>query len=189
MAKKQISLLSDAPFDLTIQGRIVNWLTTWGRAILVLVELVVIGAFFSRFWLDRKNSDLSDSLRQKRAILESTLEFEGEFRNLQKRFSDASLALSKEEDLFYPLNTIANSLPSGVTLKSFSFSQKEESTIASLTISIFSERGLSSFIAQLLRDERVDSVRVGSIRKEKIATGIEIGMIINFKTDGKKAGS
>ncbi|MBL7078447.1 hypothetical protein ISS42_02220 [Candidatus Shapirobacteria bacterium] len=186
MIKKQISLLSAAPFDLTIQGRIVNWLTTWGRAILVLVELVVIGAFFSRFWLDRKNSDLSDDIRQKRAILESTLEFENEFRSLQKRFIEANAVLAKERDLFFPMAIVSRSLPDGITLKKFSFNQKEEGSGASLTISVFSERGLSSFIAQLLQDERVDSVRVGSIKKEKIATGIEIGLAINFKPDEKK---
>lgn len=186
MAKKQISLLSDASFDLTIQGRIVSWLTTWGRAILVLVEVVVIGAFFSRFWLDRKNSDLSDNIRQKRAILESTLEFENEFRSLQKRFVEADAVLAKEEDLFFPMTIISRSLPSGIILKSFSFSQKEEGSTATLIISVFSERSLSSFISQLLRDEKVDSVRIGSIKKEKIATGIEIGIAINFKADENK---
>ncbi len=187
MAKKQISLLADAPFDLTLQGRIVNWLTTWGRAILVLVEVVVIGAFFSRFWLDRKNSDLSDDIRQKRAILESTLEFENDFRSLQKRFLEADVALAKEEDLFLPVEVVARSLPSGVTLKKFSFNQKEEGSVAVLTISVFSEQGLSSFINQLLQDERVDSVRVGSIKKEKIASGIEIGLAVTFKSNEKKA--
>ncbi len=102
MAKKQISLLADAPFDLTLQGRIVNWLTTWGRAILVLVEVVVIGAFFSRFWLDRKNSDLSDDIRQKRAILESTLEFENDFRSLQKKIFRSGCSFSKRRGFVSP---------------------------------------------------------------------------------------
>ncbi|MFH1602063.1 MAG: hypothetical protein ABIB61_03855 [Candidatus Shapirobacteria bacterium] len=185
MAKKQISLLSAAPFDLTPQGRIVNWLTTWGRAILVLVELVVVAAFFSRFWLDRKNSDLSDDLRQKRAILESTLEFEEEFRRFQTRLSQAANLVNGEQDLVFPLTTVARSLPDGVILHNISFTNKEKGASANLSIGVYSEQGLSYFINQLLKEEEIESVQVGSIKKEKIATGIEIGLMVNFKKDEK----
>jgi len=183
MAKKQISLLSAAPFDLTVQGRVVAWLTTWGRAILVLVELAVIGAFFSRFWLDRKNSDLSDAIRQQRAILESTLEFEGEFKDLQRRFLEADEILAREEDLFFPVELTARSLPDGVVLKSVNFKKSNSNSSATLLIAVYSERGLSAFINQLLREETVESVRVGLIKKEKIASGIEISLVIKFKTN------
>ena len=180
MAKKSISLLARPPFDLTIQGRVVNWLTTWGRAILVLVELVVIGAFFSRFWLDRKNSDLSDMVRQKKAILESTLEFEKEYAALHQRLTESAKVLGQTNQLAFPLDLVAQSIPDGVILRTVTFNDEEPAT-ASLSVAIYSERGLSDFIGRLLSEEKIDSVTVGSIKKEKISSGIEIGLLIRFK--------
>lgn len=181
MAKKEISLLTKPPFDLTPQGRIVAWLTSWGRAILVLVELVVISAFFSRFWLDRQNSDFSDAIRQKRAILESTLEFEKEFRVLQERFSGASEILDQENQLWPPVNAVARSIPEGVILKNISFQESKDSPTATLTVIIFSERGLSEFINHLLKNPEINSAMVGSIKKEKIASGMEISLLVKFE--------
>ena len=63
----------------SFNARFIKWLTTIGRWVMTLTELIVISAFISRFWLDRKNSDLSDLIRQKQAILESTQYFESEF--------------------------------------------------------------------------------------------------------------
>jgi len=186
MAKKEISLLTTPPFDLTIQGRIVNWLITWGRAILVLVELVVISAFFSRFWLDRKNSDLSDDVRQKRAILESTVKFEEEFRFLQKRLSKVRTLWNQKSDLLLPITLSARSIPEGVVLESISWGERKDVASADLKIVVFSEQGLSAFVEQLLKDERVDSVTLGAVKKEKIAAGIEISLLVKFRENEQK---
>jgi len=186
MAKKEISLLTKPPFDLTLKGRVVNWLVTWGRAILVLVELVVISAFFSRFWLDRKNSDLSDDVRQKRVILENTLEFEEQFRDLKKRMEEVEKILAQERELRFPLLLISRSLPAGVWLKSISF-QENDFPQAHLVIQVVSEQGLSDFISLLLSQPEVKGVTVGSIRKEKTFSEVEIGLTVKFVADaGRK---
>jgi methyl coenzyme M reductase subunit C-like uncharacterized protein (methanogenesis marker protein 7) len=75
-AKKEISLLPDEENLNTLSARVLRYLTTIGRVIIILTELAVISAFLSRFWLDRKNADLSETIRQQKAILESTQEFE-----------------------------------------------------------------------------------------------------------------
>jgi len=73
--KKELSLLPDSSNPNSFSARFIKWVTTIGRWVMTLTELIVISAFISRFWLDRKNSDLSDLIRQKQAILESTQEF------------------------------------------------------------------------------------------------------------------
>lgn len=182
MEKKEISLLTQPPFELTLWGRLVNWLTTVGRFIIVFTELIVLGAFISRFWLDRKNSDLSEAVRQYRAILESSVDFEKEFRFLQARMKKAALFIKGEKELFTPLEVVARQIPDDIILTQFNFSSEKEKPTASISILVFSERSLANFINYLLTDPEVDSVRIGVIKKEKLVSGTQINLVIVFRS-------
>ncbi|MBU1129800.1 hypothetical protein KKE45_00570, partial [Patescibacteria group bacterium] len=83
--KKEISFLPKHQDNHSFIAKLVRWVTTVGRSVIIFTELIVIAAFVSRFWLDRKNSDLSESIRQQKAILESTAPFEKDFLILQNR--------------------------------------------------------------------------------------------------------
>jgi len=161
-------------------------LTTVGRFIIVFTELIVIGAFLSRFWLDRKNSDLSEELRQYRAILESSVEFEEDFRSLQTRIKQASAMINKQPELVWPLEIVASRVSEGIQLVSFSLTGEKEAPVASLSILVYSETSLADFIANLVTDKRVESVRVGLIKKEKLARGTTISLQVSFRENEKE---
>ena len=82
-----INLLPTDEGDATMLGRVIRWILGTFRVLVILVELLVIVGFLSRFYLDSKNSDLSDEISQKRALIESYLPFENDFKNAQKKLS------------------------------------------------------------------------------------------------------
>jgi len=184
-AKKGISLSTAPPFDLTLWGRMINWLTTVGRVIVVLTELIVVGAFISRFWLDRENSDLSEEIRQKRTILESSVEFENDFRSLQKRLKNVTALVNENSDLEKPIQIIAQEMPGDIFLNSFVYSKTGGKKSASFSILVFSESSLSEFIDNLSSSPEISSLRVGSIKKEKLIAGTKINLSVSFKEDEK----
>ena len=84
MAKnKSINLLPQEEFDASIFGRTLKWAMGTFRIIVIITEMVVMGAFLSRFWLDAQNSDLDNSIKiasaqiSAQVILKKNL---GEFR-------------------------------------------------------------------------------------------------------------
>jgi len=83
--KKEISLLPSEENLNSPLAKITKWATSTGRVVIIFVELIVILAFLSRFSLDRRNADLSETLRQQKAILASTKDFENDYLSLQKR--------------------------------------------------------------------------------------------------------
>ncbi len=186
MAKKEISLLTDQSFDFTLLGRVVSWLTTVGRFIVVFTELIVIAAFISRFWLDRKNSDLSADLRQKRAILESVVEFENDFRVVQERISQGNKLVGKNEDLASPLVVIARQIPDDIVVNNYRFNKISEKSTISLSILVYSESSLAQFINNIIADPEVESVRVGMIKKEKLSSGTSINLQVNLKQNDQR---
>lgn len=185
MAKEDISLLPRKGLEGTPLGRLINWLLSVGRYIVVFTELVVIGAFLSRFWLDRKNSDLSEEIRQQKAILEATRNFEQEFRLFQARLNAIAKALKDEESPLLPLEVISQSLPKDMVLLRYDFSGEDENEARILALTL-SERGLAEFVGNLLQQEAVNKVRIGTIEKEEGQTGMKIQFIVSFKNLSSK---
>ncbi len=178
---KGISLLPKHGLEGTFLGKFFDWVFSVGRYIVVITQLIVIGAFLSRFWLDRRNTDLSNKIRQQRAILESTQEFEQEFRLFQSKLDVIAQELEKEEDLLLPFQVVVKSLPADVYLRSFEWAERNKQ--ASLTTAVFSEAGLAAFIKNLLSQPEISSVEVGTIKKDKDTLGLEIEITINFIED------
>lgn len=79
-----INLLPKEDIEKKPLGKFLKWILSYGRYIIISVELIVLLVFFSRFILDRKLADLSDSIEQKRAIIVSAAKLENNIRDLHK---------------------------------------------------------------------------------------------------------
>ncbi len=188
MPKKEISLLPEKNPLKTLTDKFINWVLSVGRYIVIFTELIVIGAFLSRFWLDRKNSDLSEKIRQQRAILSSTQAFEREFRLFQSRLKEIDRGVKADYEPVDPLIIISKSMPSDVLLSDFKVTESEEALRANLKAQIFSEAGLSEFINKLLGQPEVSAVQIGTIEKEEGKGGMSIQFLVKFgdrDRDGK----
>lgn len=80
-------------------------------------------AFLSRFFLDTKNADLDDEIRQKSALISASLPFEHRFKQVQKHLNIISTFESNKTLTSKTITDIARSVPSDVLLDSIRISE------------------------------------------------------------------
>jgi len=181
--KKEISLLPDENNNYSLGARILRYLTTVGRVIIIVTELIVIGAFISRFWLDRQNSDLSETIRQQKAILESTQQFEKDFNLLSQKVANIKSISQSKTDFNPNLVSLANSTPSDIIFKNLSLNRdKKGNTTANLEIIAYQETSLVDFITNLTVNPDIKSVEINTIEKKLNDNKYTLNLIINFTT-------
>ncbi len=103
---------TNSPFN-----RIMIWITTYGRYIMITTELIVLLAFASRFSLDRKLSDLKENITQKQEILEVNIDLENEIRRTQDKISSIKFFLRDQHISIDTLILIYTLLPAGTYLE------------------------------------------------------------------------
>jgi Tfp pilus assembly protein PilN len=158
--KVPINLLPREKFAETTVGRILGWITSTFRIIVILTELVVLLAFLSRFWLDAQNADLNELIEQKQAVIATSSEFEREFRNIQKRLGVFSELASNKETASETLNSIVRNMPPDVLLASLLLS-RENIQIEGLSPT---ERGIQQFIANLESSKSFQKVTLVEVK-------------------------
>jgi len=157
--KNKINLLPQEEFDSTVLGRVLAWMLSGFRIIVIAVEVIVMIAFLSRFWFDAKNSDLSDEIKQKEAQILASSSFEKDFRNTQKKLKIFSDATSNEGKISTYLNAIPKAMPNDVFLVSSSI-DKDGATINGLALS---EQSVAQFMVNLESLEVFDHVELVSV--------------------------
>jgi hypothetical protein len=186
--KKELSLLPNEANQNTPLARLLRWLTTVGRFIIVFTELIVISAFLSRFWLDRKNSDLSEVLRQQKAILGSTADFEKEFSSLQTRLKFISTFYQKQPDYPNTIKSLVNTVPAGIFFQNFNLGQSETDPTrltSVLSLYTYQEDSIISFITNLTLNPDIDSVNVRRIEKKAKDNKYYVDISLTFKKNDK----
>ena len=182
-AKKEISLLPESENPRSFSARFFKWITTTGRVTIILTELIVISVFISRFWLDRKNSDLSEISRQKQAILESTAPFEKEFVQLQNRLTYIKDFYSNQPDYSKQIDSLISSTPEDLFYDDISVFKDEKSKLTAINTSLiaFREESIVSFITNLMLNPDIDQVNVNKIEKREKENTYSILITLFFK--------
>ncbi len=166
--KKELSLLPDSENPNSFGAKTIKWLTTVGRWIIVLTEFIVVSAFISRFWLDRKNSDLSDTIRQQQAILESTQDFESEFNSFQQKLKYIRNFYNNDPQYVPKINTLVDSTPTDLYYQTLSIKKDKDTNAVSATASLiaFNENSIITFINNLTVNPNIESVKINQIEKK-----------------------
>ncbi|OGM21337.1 hypothetical protein A2955_01320 [Candidatus Woesebacteria bacterium RIFCSPLOWO2_01_FULL_37_19] len=141
----QINLLPEKGFESSTTGRILGWILSTFRIIVIVTEIIVMIAFLSRFWLDAQNTDLTEEIQRKKAVLVASQDSDKEFRDVQKRLKIYNALIGNEKIISKSINLIRTYLPDELYLTSIAYA-KDEITINGLTPS---ERGLQQFIVNL----------------------------------------
>lgn len=178
--KQQISLLPKEEFEQRPLGKLLIWALSAGRWIVVLTEFIVICAFLSRFYLDRRIADLSEEISQKRAIVVSMAGFEKEFRLVGERLEAVKkiTAARRQEEVF---DLVTPMVPADVILTSLSL-EKEKVKISALALS---QAGLNSFLANISASPHFSETSITRIAKEEGETGIKINLSAQLRTKGE----
>ena len=185
-ASKEISLLPKDENPNSLGARALLWATTVGRYVMVFTELIVISAFISRFWLDRKNSDLSEILRQQKAILATTKDFEQQYDILSQKLNFVKQSYANQLDYTYYLKSLSHSTPPKITYKNINInSVAEEPLSLSASLSSFSESAVVEFIGNLIKNPDISKVNVKNIEKKDKTNiySLDILVVFNPKND------
>lgn len=160
--EKGINLLPQNEFEASILGRVLRWALSTFRYIVIVTEMVVMGAFLSRFWLDAQNSDLNESIKQKVGIISGYQDIEKEFNLAQKRLKIFS-EISKQPPKSEAVKTISSLLPSDVSLTSMSLGI-DSSQINAVSAS---EQGIAQFITNLEAQKQFRKVELSQLASGK----------------------
>lgn len=188
-AKREATLLPESENVNSFSSRLIHWVTTAGRFVIVFTELIVVGAFISRFWLDRQNSDLSEVLRQQKAILESTQDFEKQYSLLQQRLASIKKMYIQAPGYSEKLSSLADSAPPEILFNSLSISQDPVNKDVSVNLSLtaLSEESMVKFINNLTLNPDIRSVNVKNIEKKPKENGYTLSVLLVFNKVPQKS--
>ena len=95
--KVNINLLIKDDLSKSFYGQLLSWVLTYGRYIIIITQIIVLSVFFLRFKLDRENTDLEESVSQKRAIIESITDLEKDIRVIQGKLSNVGQITTNQD--------------------------------------------------------------------------------------------
>ncbi len=157
--KRQINLLPQEEFAASTLGRVLNWVLTTFRYIVIVTEILVMAAFLSRFWLDAKSTDLNEMIKQRQAVIAAMADFEKEFRLTQDRLKIFAALTSEEIETDEVLEAVSSRLPADVFLTVFSLTSDGVRIQAASP----SERSIAQFIANLESSDIFDEISLSQI--------------------------
>ena len=185
-APKEISLLPQEENLNSSTAKFLHWATTVGRYVIVFTELIVICAFISRFWLDRENADLSEVIRQQKAILETTETFEKDFSMLRKRLDKIKLFYAQQPPYDQNLLSLVKSTPPQIIYDSLVVGHDEDNHVSvTATLSSSSETAIVDFITNLILNPNVQKVDVKNIEKKPKSDTYSINLFLIFELKEK----
>lgn len=139
----QINLIPKDSFEFSTLGKILSWTTTTGRVLVVLTEFIVLLAFGSRFYFDKKVNDLSETILQKQVQIQAFAETEKTMRRIIAKQAPVDNYLIKNITFSQRYDSLAKLIPSGVSLEKLTIDKNGMGMVGEST----SELGF----AQLLR--------------------------------------
>lgn len=152
-----------------VSDRFLMWAFTIGRAILMLVYAVALGAFAYRFGLDREIIDLGDKIKQQQTLVSLSAESEALYRDLQERLAFIKGTSETSTTEVTLLDTIYKLATRRIVFTSLSISE----TNIQMEGSALSISGLNSFVEDLRKLPQVKSVSLGEI-ESRVDQGIII---------------
>jgi len=155
---KAINLLPQEEFETSVIGRVLKWAMSTFRLIVIITEMVVMGAFLSRFWLDAQNSDLANSIKIRVAQIQSQKDTEDQFRGLQNKLT-VFKTIASSPKATDRIDLVASKLPQEVHLTNLSILDES----ASIKGVSGSEIGIAQLVANLKAEKTFKKVSLGSI--------------------------
>ena len=189
--KKEISLLPESENINSLSSRALHWTASVGRYIIVFTELIVIIAFISRFWLDRKSADLSEVVRQQKAILDSTALFEKDFNLVQQKLKIIKEFYGGIPQYDQKLSTLADSTPPDIVFETLSISKdlKINRIIVNASAFALKESSIVDFLTNLTVNPEISTVNIRTIEKKARENRYLINFALVFKNSNVKAAS
>lgn len=156
---RSINLLPGTNIEGTQTGKIIKWLLSTFRLIVILVQVVVIGAFAVRIFVDTQLHSLNKEIEEKYAVLNSFAEVEKDFLSKQLRLQTFKSLQVPENSYMTVLQTVSENVPLDVQLLSLN-KTGSQLTIRARTLN---DNSIFAFNTRLNQSELISNVQVTEI--------------------------
>jgi Tfp pilus assembly protein PilN len=170
-----INLLAENKNTNSPWNRIMIWITSYGRYIMISTELIVLIAFASRFSLDRKLTDLKENITEKQEILEVNKELEQEIRSVQEKISAIKLLMREQPAPVETLIVVHTLLPTGAYLDTLTIDKNKITT----NVTADSAGSFTRFLTNFSSASTLTGVEIGKVGKRP--SGIQFTLTANIK--------
>lgn len=163
-------------------GKFLQWALSWGKKIVVGTELVVLLAFFSRFWLDTTVADLAEKIDQKKAVILTAQDFETTFHSLSERVAKAQ-GLENAVSPLVVYDMARAKIPAGVTVNQITVDKQTVSFTGS-----GSEESLEELVTAFKNAPDFRNVIVEKIAKKETGLTVDFAFRANYLPSKPKNG-
>lgn len=174
--KNQINLIPEEELQKTTSGKIILWVLTTFRTIVIVTELIVMSAFLSRFWLDAQNAELTDRIEENKNVILDFSNFEKEFKSTQKKLDYFRQLSDEAKSADASLKASISTLPSDLFLSSLSFAGSSIEILGSSP----NEKSIQQYIVNLNHAGYFADVNLIDMRSDQINLAL-----LNFKIVGR----
>lgn len=147
--------------------KLIRWLLSTGRFILVFVEAVVLMAFIARFKLDADLQSNKEAIEQLLPYIESLRPFEILIRQTQFKIETYDSFYKTYVDYAQILTRIADQTPLGVKIVNLNLERKIDTVTINLSGQAQGNSDLAIFLNGLKTDQTFSAVAIASIGFEK----------------------
>ena len=180
------NLLIRSSYRLKFHTRLIKWLLSSGRYIVIIVEMIVIGAFVYRYKLDADLVSLQEDIVQQSAYVQSLKRDEDLIRLTQFQLSSIKTARDADLDVATFLSTVATLTPKNIKLTTLSINNGGDiktTPTFSLNGTTTSNDQLSLFLKTLQKDPQFANVTLSNLSFEGLTTFTITGELV--KKGGK----
>ena len=153
-----------------------KWSINVGRIIIVVTELVALGALIYRFTIDRKIIDLHDQIKKAELFVEAQKAKEEDYRSIQNRLANIKETEEQSENKVQIMNDIIASISQGSFSSTNLTVNQNRISINGIAFSIFP---LNNFIEELKLNPKITSISLDEITS--ITEGIQFKLSIELE--------
>lgn len=162
--------------------KLLRWLLGSGRFIFILVEALVLLAFFTRFKLDADLASRKEAIEEQIPYIESLRPYEMLIRQTQLKLSTIKAFNQNNPDYSGILNKLTEHIPVSVKVNSLSMEKAVNKLIVQINAEAPSNSDLSRFVNNLKQDKYFAEVSLVSVGLEENLLKFTVEAIVNIQT-------
>lgn len=179
--KLSIDILRPQSEPKKIAIKLIQWVLSAGRYLIIFVEILVLTAFVSRFKLDNDISENQDEIDAKIPFVQSFKGNEAIIRKFQSQINFIRNLKPNRTDYIGFMDKIAAQTPGGITLSNMNFTGSAGKISLKLTGIAQNNDQLSTFVFGLKSDPSFSGVNLGSISLDQGLINFSIDLEITGK--------
>lgn len=167
-----VNLLIHRGEEEKLYSKLLKWALSSGRFIVILVEMITIGAFVYRYKLDADLADLTEQINAKARYVSSLSEDEKLIKHTQFQLSTISKLKSEKVDYTSSLQKLVKIMPSSIKMTNLTFDRTGAYPATTLSMSgqTPSNLELSAFVRELKNSPDFSKVDLTNIAFDKETT-------------------